>query len=121
MFGSWANGGAGIQGQLRRAAAGAGQAHHIAFRADDEEQLRGWLDQLRTLGTNTSDVMDRTYFRSIYFRAPDGMLMEIATDVPGFGVDEDEHELGRRLVLPQWLEADRERIESGLSALPEAA
>jgi glyoxalase family protein len=121
MFGSWATGGAELPGRLKRAVQGAGQTHHVAFRARDEEQLRGWLDQLRTKGLKTSDVLDRTYFRSIYFRAPDGLLLEIATDGPGFAVDEEPDRLGQRLVLPRWLEAERAGIESGLGELPDAA
>src|SRR5690606_33332917 len=74
MFGEWASGGARFAGQLKRAVAGAGQTHHIAFRAADDEQLREWLDLLRSLNLRTSDVLDRTDFRSIYFRAPDGLL-----------------------------------------------
>jgi glyoxalase family protein len=121
MFGAWEEGGARLAGRLKRAVAGAGQTHHIAFRADDEEQLRAWLDHLRSRGVQTSDVMDRTYFRSIYFRAPDGLLMEIATDGPGFDVDEERGALGQRLVLPRWLEDERASIEQKLGPLPEAA
>jgi glyoxalase family protein len=121
MFGAWAAGGAALAGRLKRAVPGSGQTHHVAFRARDEEQLRGWLDHLRAADVKTSDVMDRTYFRSIYFRAPDGLLLEIATDGPGFAVDEEPGVLGERLVLPRWLEAEREQIEGGLGALPEAA
>lgn len=121
MFGSWAAGGARLAGRMKRATLGAGQTHHVAFRAEDDEQLRAWRDQLRGMGVAVSDVLDRTYFRSIYFRAPDGLLMEIATDGPGFAVDEEPGRLGTRLVLPRWLEDERARIEAGLPALPEAA
>jgi glyoxalase family protein len=84
MFGRWANGGQQAVGRLIRAAAGVGQAHAIAFRADDEEQLRAWQDHIRSLGTETTDVIDHAWYRSIEFRAPDGLLMEISTDRPCF-------------------------------------
>jgi glyoxalase family protein len=71
-----------------RARPGAGQTHHIAFRADDGEQQEAWRDHLLHLGVDVSPVTDRNYFTSIYFRAPDGLLLEIATDGPGFAVDE---------------------------------
>jgi glyoxalase family protein len=64
-----------------------------------------------------SPVMDRTYFQSIYFRDPDGLLLEIATDPPGFSADELPDALGQALRLPAWLEPDRERIEAGLVPL----
>jgi glyoxalase family protein len=62
--------------------------------------------------------MERTYFESIYFRAPDGLLLEIATDGPVFSVDEDETELGTHLKLPEWLETQRSSIEASLAPLP---
>ncbi|HEX6132637.1 MAG TPA: VOC family protein [Longimicrobiales bacterium] len=84
MFGGWHPGGTRLMGTLKRAIAGAGQTHHIAFRAGDEDELHGWMDRLRALGVETSDVLDNRFFRSIRFRAPDGLLMEIATDGPGY-------------------------------------
>ena len=84
MFGRWANGGQQAVGRLIRAAAGVGQTHAIAFRADDDEQLRAWQNHIRSLGTETTDVIDHEWYRSIEFRAPDGLLMEISTDRPGF-------------------------------------
>jgi glyoxalase family protein len=103
--------------EFRRAREGAGQTHHIAFRAADEEELGAWREHLREMGLQVTDVLDREYFRSIYFRAPDGMLLEIATDGPGFAVDEEEGELGTSLKLPDWLEPRREVIAAGLSPL----
>jgi glyoxalase family protein len=95
---------------------GAGQTHHVAFRADSAEQQLEWRDHLLGLGIDVSPVMERTYFESIYFRAPDGLLVEIATDGPGFGVDEEE--LGSNLMLPKWLETRRPAIEGSLLPLP---
>ena len=96
---------------------GVGQTHHVAFRARDDEEQRAWREHLLAMGAQVSPVMERTYFRSIYFRAPDGLLLEIATDGPGFLVDEDGAELGTHLRLPAWLETEREDIEAGLAPL----
>jgi glyoxalase family protein len=92
----------------------AGSVHHIAFRAkDDHEQLQ-WREHLVELGYNVTPVMDRTYFHSIYFREPGGILFEIATEPPGFTLDEPIEELGSRLRLPPWLESARSQIEQVL-------
>lgn len=96
---------------------GVGQTHHVAFRAKDDEQQLAWRDHLLSMGLNVSPVMDRDYFRSIYFRAPDGLLMEIATDGPGFAVDEPAGRLGTELRVPAWLAERREEIEAGLTVL----
>ena len=96
---------------------GAGQTHHIAFRAKDGEEQAAWRDHLLHLGVDVSPVMERSYFRSIYFRAPDGLLLEIATDGPGFAVDEPAASLGSALKLPSWLEAQRSGIEGALVPL----
>ncbi|HEX8693942.1 MAG TPA: VOC family protein [Longimicrobium sp.] len=101
----------------RRARGGVGQTHHVAFRAASAEQQMEWRDHLLGLGVEVSPVLDRDYFTSIYFRAPDGLLLEIATDGPGFTVDEGEAELGTALQLPAWLEGQREEIEAGLAPL----
>jgi glyoxalase family protein len=97
---------------------GTGQTHHVAFRARDAEEQLAWRESLLASGVAVSPVMERTYFRSIYFHDPDGLLLEIATDGPGFSVDEDPGRLGERLALPAWLEAGREAIEGKLVALP---
>ena len=97
---------------------GAGAVHHVAFRvADDEAQTR-FREELTALGSHTTEVQDRTYFHSIYFREPGGVLYEVATDVPGFSVDEPD--LGSGLRLPKWLEPKRGEIVRGLApiALP---
>ena len=96
---------------------GTGQTHHIAFRAADRGQQDAWRDHLVSMGLNVSPVMDRNYFDSIYFRAPDGLLVELATDGPGFVVDEPIESLGQALKLPSWLEPQRERIESAMVPL----
>jgi catechol 2,3-dioxygenase-like lactoylglutathione lyase family enzyme len=95
----------------RRASSGAGSVHHIAFRARDDEEQRAWREQIASLGFNVSPVMDRTYFHSIYFREPGGVLFEIATDPPGFTLDEAPEELGTNLRLPPQYERSRSRIE----------
>ncbi len=96
---------------------GAGQTHHIAFRAPDDDAQAAWREHLLDLGVEVTPVLDRSYFRSIYFRAPDGILLEIATDGPGFDVDEPADELGSALKLPGWLEERRPAIESALTPL----
>jgi len=90
---------------------GAGSVHHIAFRTADDEEQDEYLQALRNGGHQVSPVMDRQYFHSIYFRAPSGVLFEIATDAPGFLYDEPIDELGTHLKLPSWLEAQRDEIE----------
>jgi glyoxalase family protein len=95
----------------RPGAIAAGSVHHIAFRAKDQaEQLR-WREHLVELGYNVTPVIDRTYFHSIYFREPGGILFEIATVPPGFTLDEKLDELGMRLRLPPWMESARSQIE----------
>jgi glyoxalase family protein len=89
----------------------AGSVHHIAFRArDDAEQLQ-WRQHLVELGYNVTPVIDRIYFHSIYFREPGGILFEIATEPPGFALDEKLDELGSHLRLPPWLDSARSEIE----------
>ena len=91
-----------------------GTIHHIAWRTPDDEQQRQWWQQINELGVPISDIIDRFWFHSIYFREPGGVLFEIATDGPGFTVDETADGLGTRLVLPPWLEPHRAEIESRL-------
>ncbi len=95
----------------RRASGGAGSVHHIAFRARDDAEQLAWREKIASLGYNVSPVMDRTYFHSIYFREPGGILFEIATDPPGFTEDEKLEELGDNLRLPPWMEKARAQIE----------
>ena len=96
---------------------GAGTVHHVAWRTPDDANQALWLERLHGLGLRTSPVMDRNYFHSIYFREPGGVLFEIATDPPGFTVDQPLEELGRKLVLPAWLEPHREKIQRFLPPL----
>jgi glyoxalase family protein len=100
-----------------RARGGIGQTHHVAFRAGDVDEQLAWRDHLLGMGLEVSPVMDRQYFQSIYFSSPDGQLLEIATDGPGFGVDEPVTTLGESLKLPAWLEQHRAAIEGELGPL----
>jgi glyoxalase family protein len=88
--------------------------HHVAFRTPDDEEHAAWRERIRRAGLGVTPQIDRYYFRSIYFREPGGVLFEIATDPPGFAVDEDPDHLGENLKLPPWLEKDREHIEEVL-------
>jgi glyoxalase family protein len=101
-----------------RARQGAGTVHHVAFaaRVQDEE---AWQKRLAAAGARPTPVIDRFYFRSVYFREPSGVLCEIATIGPGFAVDEEEEHLGERLSLPPKFEPLREQLESTLTPLPE--
>jgi catechol 2,3-dioxygenase-like lactoylglutathione lyase family enzyme len=91
---------------------GAGTVHHVAFRAESEEVQMTVHNQLADIGYNITPQLDRDYFRSVYFREPGGVLFEIATDAPGFTVDEPLDQLGRTLKLPTWLEPRRFEIEA---------
>jgi glyoxalase family protein len=93
---------------------GAGSVHHIAFRVPNDEQQIEWQEKLISQGYQVSPVRDRTYFHSIYFREPAGVLFELATDPPGFTHDESVDELGANLRLPAWMEQARSQIETVL-------
>ncbi|MDX1503811.1 MAG: ring-cleaving dioxygenase [Thermoanaerobaculia bacterium] len=95
----------------------AGSVHHIAWRVAGDTEQEEARAHLEGLGLHVTPVLDRQYFHSIYFREPGGVLFEIATDPPGFGVDEPVEELGSGLRLPPWLEPHRERIERTLPPL----
>lgn len=95
---------------MSRARPGAGSYHHIAFRAADIDDLGRWRERVTKAGLGVTEVRDRQYFRSIYFREPGGVLFEIATDDPGFATDEAAGALGRALKLPAWLERHRTDI-----------
>jgi glyoxalase family protein len=94
-----------------------GTVHHVAFRAPDLATMSRWHDELAHAGVRVTEILDRQYFKSIYFREPGGVLFEIATDAPGFAVDEPLLELGRSLKLPPWLEPSREQIAASLPVL----
>lgn len=96
---------------------GAGGVHHVAFRVPTFEEHRAWEQRLTQHGVRHSGLVDRYYFRSLYFREPNGVLFELATDGPGFDVDEPLETLGERLALPPFLEPRRAQIEAGLKPL----
>lgn len=100
-----------------RGTEGVGTVHHVAFRAADDGEQHARQEELRRQGVGVTDVRDRTYFRSIYFREPGGVLFEVATDGPGFTLDESAAELGTALVLPPRYESMRARLERALPAL----
>lgn len=106
-----------VRPDLPPARPGAGGVHHVAFRTPNDEEYRRWAEHLVELGVPNSGQIDRYYFRSLYFREPNGVLFEIATDGPGFAVDEDRATLGESLVLPPFLEPNRAAIVAGLKPL----
>jgi len=94
---------------------GRGTVHHIAFRAKDENELRGMRKNINKIGLNPTDVIDRHVFKSVYFQTPGGVLFEIATDGPGYAsAVDDEDRMGKELFLPPWLESKRDQIEKNL-------
>ncbi|NMA98418.1 MAG: ring-cleaving dioxygenase [Phyllobacteriaceae bacterium] len=102
---------------LGRARPGAGGVHHVAFRTPDQDSLRAWIERVNSFGIRSSGEVERFYFTSLYFREPNGILFEIATDVPGFAADEPMESLGETLALPPFLEPHRAQIEAGLKPL----
>ena len=103
--------------EARRGAWGTGSIHHLAWRVADDEQHLALRAQIDVAGLHPTPVIDRFWFRSVYFREPGGVVFELATDGPGFTVDEEAEHLGESLVLPPWLEASRSEIEAGLPKL----
>ncbi len=106
-----------VRPDLPAAQPGAGGVHHVAFRTPDDAQYNEWADRLKNLRVPNSGKVDRFWFHSLYFREPNGILFEIATDGPGFAVDEPLDKLGETLVLPPFLEGRRKEIEAGLKPL----
>jgi glyoxalase family protein len=106
-----------VQPSLERAQLGAGGVHHVAFRTPTEAEYHAWTERLNSFGVRNSGEIDRYYFRSLYFREPGHILFEIATDGPGFSVDEDAATLGEKVVLPPFLEAHRESIVANLKPI----
>jgi glyoxalase family protein len=96
---------------------GAGGVHHLALRTPTFEEYDAWVERVARLGIPNSGPVDRFWFRSLYFREPNGILFEIATDGPGFGVDEDETTLGEKIVLAPFLEPRREAIVANLKPI----
>jgi len=105
------------QPEIGRGRLGAGGTHHVAFRVKDFETEKKWHAHLTEAGLSVSSLIDRFWFRSISFRVSNGILFEIATDGPGFAIDEALENLGEKLVLPPFLENQREEIEAGLTPI----
>jgi glyoxalase family protein len=121
--GDWARYGAGSQAGIvdirqtpekQRGAWGIGTVHHLAWRVRDDEHQLAMRDQLEKAGSRLTPVIDRFWFKSVYFREPGGVLFEIATDGPGFAKDEEPSHLGEQLVFPPWLEFQRRELEDVL-------
>lgn len=96
---------------------GAGTVHHIAFSTTDDDTIVQMQQKLSRANANVTPVLDRQYFHSIYFREPGGVLFEVATEPPGFAIDEEKAHLGEALKLPPWQEANRAEIEHGLQPI----
>jgi glyoxalase family protein len=96
----------------RRGAWGTGSIHHLAWRVEDDAHELALRDRITALGAHPTPVIDRFWFKSVYFKEPGGVLFELATDGPGFAVDEAPHALGESLVLPPWLEPQRAQIQA---------
>src|SRR5690606_23308527 len=105
------------QPDLEPARQGAGGVHHVAFRTPTFEEHAGRVKRVSELRIPNSGLVDRYYFRRLYFREPDGLLFEIASDGPGFAVDEDEATLGEKVVLPPFLEPRRAEIVANLQPI----
>jgi glyoxalase family protein len=106
-----------VPGETRRGAWGVGSIHHLAWRVTDDAHQAAVRTQVETAGRRPTPVIDRFWFKSVYFLEPGGVLFELATDGPGFAVDEDPKHLGETLVLPPWLERDRAAIAAQLPTL----
>jgi glyoxalase family protein len=103
--------------ESRRGAWGVGSIHHLAWRVDNEQHQLAVRADIEKAGRRPTPVIDRFWFQSVYFLEPGGVLFELATDGPGFSVDEDPSHLGETLVLPPWLESHRAQIEAALPVL----
>jgi catechol 2,3-dioxygenase-like lactoylglutathione lyase family enzyme len=104
--------------EFPRGTIAAGSIHHVAWRTATDAQQQTWREVLSSQGENVTPILDRQYFHSIYFREPGGVLFEIATDPPGFTIDEPVEHLGSQLKLPPWLEPARKEIEQDLPPFP---
>ena len=96
---------------------GAGTVHHVAWSVPDDAAQLAVRERVMGAGLGPTPVIDRHYFRSVYFREPGGVLYELATNPPGFAIDEPLERLGERLMLPPWYEAERRAIEAVLPAI----
>ena len=105
-----------VDPSLPQAQQGAGSVHHVAFNIPYAE-YEAWAERLRTMRIPNSGPVDRFWFKSLYFREPNGVLFELATDAPGFATDEPMDKLGTTLSLPPFLEGKRKEIEAGLKPL----
>jgi len=105
------------QPDWKREKPGRGSVHHVAFRVEDEQELERWKAKIQDAGFPNSGIVDRYYFKSLYFRDPNHILFELATDGPGFDTDEDKEHLGETLALPPFLEEKRREIEDRLTPL----
>lgn len=103
--------------EARHGRVSVGTVHHVAWRVTDDESQRAWREELVEKDIDITPVIDRCYFHSVYFREPGGVLFELATDPPGFAIDEPEDKLGENLKLPSWLESHRKEIEQALPPL----
>ena len=103
--------------QAHRGAWGVGSVHHLAWRVDDVDHQTELRRRIEAAGRRPTPLIDRFWFKSVYFLEPGGVLFEAATDGPGFAVDEDPLHLGESLVLPPWLETHRSQIEAALPPL----
>jgi glyoxalase family protein len=101
----------------QRGLQGGGTIHHVAFSTDSDETIQQMQARLARNGMHVTPVLDRQYFHSIYFREPGGVLFEVATNPPGFAIDEEKSQLGESLKLPPWQETHRKQIESGLKPI----
>jgi glyoxalase family protein len=106
-----------VQPDLPVVSPGAGGVHHVAFRTPTTDEYHAWTARLTEMRIPNSGEIDRYYFRSLYFREPNGILFEIATDGPGFAVDEDPATLGESVVLPPFLEPRRDAIVANLKPI----
>ena len=106
--------------EFLRGVMAAGSIHHVAWRAASDDEQQTWRESLSSQGVNVTPILNRQYFHSIYFREPGGVLFEIATDPPGFTIDEPVEQLGSQLKLPPWLEPARAEIEQALPPFPHA-
>ena len=102
------------EGEDKPSANGRGIIHHVAFRAKDKDEQKTMREKVIEMGLNPTDVIDRHWFHSVYFQSPGGVLFEIATDGPGYAVDEDADKLGQKLILPPWLKSQKKKKKKRL-------